>query len=197
MTAFFTGAVLALQSYNGFSRFNAEGSIPIVVVLSLTRELGPVLGGLMVAARVGASIAAEIGTMKVTEQISAMKTLSVNPMRYIVAPRIFAGIFAMPLLVLIADIIGILGGYVISVHYLGFSSGSYLKNTFQYLNISDINSGLIKAAIFGFFITTISSFNGYNAFGGAEGVGRATTNAVVSSSILILLLNYFITSVLF
>jgi len=196
-TAIFTGAVLALQSYNGFSRFNAESSIPIVVILSITRELGPVLSGLMIAARVGSSIAAEIGTMKVTEQIDALKTLSIDVYKYIITPRILAGILTMPFLVIIADIIGVLGGYLVSVHYLHFASGVYLKNTFQYLSFSDINCGLIKALVFGFIITSISCFNGYNAQGGAHEVGKVTINSVVFSSIMILLMNYFITSLLF
>lgn len=197
LTAIFTGAVLALQSYNGFSRFNAESSIATVVVLSITRELGPVLGGLMFAARVGSSIAAEIGAMCVTEQINALKTLSVNPMRYVVVPRIMAGILCLPILVTIADIIGVMGGYIVSVHHLGFSSGVYIKNTVNFLEFSDFMSGIIKAFVFGFIVTAISCFNGYNASGGAEGVGRVTINSVVSSAIAIFFLNYIITSLLF
>ncbi len=197
LTAIFTGAVLALQSYNGFARFNAESSIATVVVLSITRELGPVLGGLMFAARVGSSIAAEIGAMRVTEQISAMKTLSVSPMRYIIAPRMLAGIFCLPILVIIADIIGVMGGYIIAVHHLNFASGVYIKNTIAFLTFSDVMSGVIKAVVFGFVVTGISCYNGYNASGGAEGVGRVTINSVVSSAIAIFFLNYIITSLLF
>lgn len=193
LTAIFSGAVLALQSYSGFSRFNAESTIATVVVLSITRELGPVLAGLMVAGRVGASMAAEIGTMKVTEQIDALSTLSTNPMKYLVAPRIIAGILMLPFLVLIADIIGVMGGYLVSVHELNFSAGSYLRNTFEYLETIDVVSGLTKAAVFGFIITTFGCYWGYNSKGGAEGVGIATTNAVVSASIMILIMNYVIT----
>ncbi|NBV06916.1 MAG: ABC transporter permease [Proteobacteria bacterium] len=197
LTAIFSGAVLALQSYSGFSRFNAESTIATVVVLSITRELGPVLAGLMVAGRVGASMAAEIGTMKVTEQIDALRTLSTNPLKYLVAPRVIAGVLMMPLLVLIADIIGVMGGYLVSVHALGFSPGPYLANTFKFLENIDVVSGLTKSAFFGFVISIMGCYFGYNSKGGAEGVGIATTNAVVSASIVILLLNYIITGIFF
>lgn len=193
LTAIFSGAVLALQSYSGFSRFNAESTIATVVALSVTRELGPVFAGLMVAGRVGASMAAEIGTMRVTEQIDALSTLSTNPFKYLVAPRVIAGILMLPCLVVVADIIGIMGGYLVSVHNLGFSSGPYIRNTFEFLETIDVVSGLVKAIFFGFIVTIMGCFWGYNSKGGAEGVGIATTNAVVSSSIVILLANYFIT----
>jgi phospholipid/cholesterol/gamma-HCH transport system permease protein len=193
LTAIFSGAVLALQSYSGFSRFNAESTIATVVVLSITRELGPVLAGLMVAGRVGASMAAEIGTMRVSEQIDALTTLSTNPFKYLVAPRIIAAVLMLPLLVLIADIIGVMGGYLVSVYELGFSSGPYLRSTFEFLEVMDVISGLTKAAFFGFIIASMGCYWGYHSKGGAEGVGTATTNAVVSSSISILLINYIIT----
>lgn len=193
LTAIFSGAVLALQSYSGFSRFNAESTIATVVVLSITRELGPVLAGLMVAGRVGASMAAEIGTMKVTEQIDALRTLSTNPFNYLVAPRLIAGVLMLPFLVLIADIIGVMGGYLVSVHSLGFAPGPYISNSFKFLESIDVISGLVKAAFFGFVISIMGCYFGYNSRGGAEGVGIATTNAVVSASIMILLLNYLIT----
>ncbi len=197
LTAIFTGAVLALQSYTGFSRFNAESSIASVVVLSITRELGPVLAGLMLAGRVGASIAAEIGTMKVTEQIDALYTLNTDPFKYLVLPRVLAGIIVLPLLVIVADIIGVFGGYLVSIYKLDFNAYSYLKSTFEYLERPDVTSGLIKAAFFGFIVTTMGCYHGYYSKGGAQGVGIATTNAVVSASILILLSNYIITGVLF
>jgi phospholipid/cholesterol/gamma-HCH transport system permease protein len=197
LTAIFTGAVLALQSYSGFSRFSAESSIPTVVVLSITRELGPVLAGLMVAGRIGASFAAEIGTMRVTEQIDALVTLSTNPFKYLVFPRLLAGLLMLPFLVLTADIIGVFGGYVVSVNKLGFSPGPYLKNTLDFLEVRDVVSGLVKAAAFGFLISLMGCYHGYHSKGGAQGVGAATTNAVVSASILILLFNYFITSLFF
>ena len=197
LTAIFTGAVLALQSYSGFSRFSAESSIPIVVVLSITRELGPVLAGLMVAGRIGAAIAAEIGTMRVSEQIDALTTLSTNPYKYLVFPRLIAGLLMMPCLVLVADIIGVMGGYMVSVHKLGFSAGPYITNTLKLLEFKDVFSGLVKAAAFGFIISLMGCYHGYHSRGGAQGVGAATTNAVVSASILILLSNYFITELFF
>lgn len=197
LTALFTGMVLALQSYTGFSRFNAENAIASVVVLSITRELGPVLGGLMVAGRIGASIAAEIGTMRVTEQIDALISLSTSPQKYLIAPRLLAGVLMLPLLVIVADTIGILGGYIISVYRLDFNSASYLKQTFDFMHVEDVVSGLIKAAVFGFIIALMGCYHGFNSQGGAEGVGKATTQAVVSSSILILIANYFLTSLLF
>jgi phospholipid/cholesterol/gamma-HCH transport system permease protein len=197
LTAIFSGAVLALQSYSGFSRFNAESTIATVVVLSITRELGPVLAGLMVAGRVGASIAAEIGLMRVTEQIDALRTLSANPIKYLVVPRLIASVIVLPILVLIADIIGVMGGYLVSVHSLGFSAGPYIANTFKFLEVIDVVSGLVKAGCFGFLIAVMGCYYGYNSAGGAQGVGAATTNAVVSSSIFILLSNYLITFIFF
>jgi len=197
LTAIFTGMVLALQSYTGFSRFSAEGAVATVVVLSMTRELGPVLAGLMVAGRVGASMAAEIGTMRVIEQIDALTTLSTNPIQYLVVPRLIAGVLMMPILVLIADIIGVLGGYLVSVYQLGFNPGNYLQKTLQYLEPQDVTSGLIKAAAFGLIISLMGCYHGYYSARGAEGVGRATTNAVVGSSILILCMNYALTAILF
>jgi len=197
LTALFTGMVLALQSYTGFSRFNAENVIANVVVLSMTRELGPVLAGLMVSGRIGAAMAAEIGTMRVTEQIDALTTLSTNPQKYLIAPRLLAGITMLPLLVLVADSIGVFGGYIVSVYRLGFNPALYLKQTFDFMEVQDVTSGLIKAAFFGFIIALMGCYHGFNSKGGAQGVGKATTYAVVSSSILILITNYLLTSLLF
>ncbi len=197
LTALFTGMVLALQSYTGFSRFGAESAIASVVVLSVTRELGPVLAGLMVSGRAGAAIAAELGTMRVTDQIDALSTLSTEPMKYLVAPRLLAATIALPLLVVLADILGVMGGYLVGVYKLGFSSGGYLNSTFTNLQTQDVVSGLIKAAVFGFIIALMGCFNGYRSRGGAQGVGAATTAAVVSASILILALDYVLTQVLF
>ncbi|MCB9988213.1 MAG: ABC transporter permease [Rhodospirillales bacterium] len=197
MTALFTGMVLALQSYTGFTRFNAEGAIAGVVVLSVTRELAPVLAGLMVAGRIGAAIAAEIGTMRVTEQIDALTTLSVNPFKYLIAPRIIAGVLMLPALVLTGDIIGVFGGYVVSIYSLGFSPGSYLTQTWDVLEKMDVMSGLYKAAVFGLIVSLMGCYHGFNSGRGAQGVGAATTNAVVSASILILIFNYILTQVFF
>ena len=197
LTAIFTGMVLALQSYTGFSRFNAESAVATVVVLSMTRELGPVIAGLMVAGRVGAAMAAEIGTMRVTDQIDALTTLSTNPLRYLVLPRLVAGLLTLPVLVLVADIIGVFGGYLVSTYKLGFAPASYLTHTEQYLETMDVVSGLIKAGVFGFIVALMGCYHGYNSRGGAEGVGQATTHAVVSASILILLSNYLLTEAFF
>ncbi len=197
MTAIFTGMVLALQSYTGFTRFNAESAIAGVVALSVTRELAPVLAGLMVAGRIGASIAAEIGTMRVTEQIDALTTLSVNPYKYLIVPRLIAGTLMLPALVLIADIIGIYGGYIVSIYTLGFSEGSYLTQTWNILEPNDVISGLVKASVFGFIVTMMGCYHGFNSGRGAQGVGAATTYAVVSASILILVFNFLLTKVFF
>lgn len=197
LTAFFTGMVLALQSYTGFSRFNAESAIASVVVLSMTRELGPVLAGLMISGRIGAAMAAEIGTMRVTEQLDALTTLSTNPQKYLIMPRLLAGVTMLPLLVIVADVVGVFGGYIVSVYRLGFNPASYIKQTFDFVEMGDLTSGLIKAAVFGFIISLMGCYHGFNSKGGAEGVGKATTYAVVSSSILILVANYFLTALLF
>jgi phospholipid/cholesterol/gamma-HCH transport system permease protein len=197
MTALFTGMVLALQSFTGFARFNAEGAVASVVALSVTRELAPVLAGLMVAGRIGASMAAEIGTMKVTEQLDALRTLSTNPFQYLVGPRLLAGTIMLPLLVVIADIIGIFGGYMVGVYKLNFNAATYLKQTWDFLQFMDVVSGLAKAAVFGFIVALMGCYHGYNSGRGAQGVGRATTNAVVASSILILIFNYLLTQAFF
>jgi phospholipid/cholesterol/gamma-HCH transport system permease protein len=196
ITATFTGMVLALQGYTGFKRFSAEGLVGTVVALSMTRELGPVLTGLIVAGRAGAAMAAELGTMKVTEQIDALATLAVNPIQYLVTPRFIAGIVMLPLLTVFSDFIGIAGGYFISVNILGANAGVYLRRTTQYLQMEDIYGGLLKAAVFGGIIAGVSCYKGFQAEGGAEGVGRATTGAVVVSEMLILISNYFVTAFL-
>ena len=197
LTTLFSGMVLALQSYTGFARFSAEDTVATVVVLSVTRELGPVLAGLMVAGRIGASMAAEIGTMRVTDQIEALDTLSTRPMQYLVGPRIVAGTICLPFLVLVGDLIGVFGGYLVGVYRLGFNPSVYLSRTLEFLEFSDVTLGLIKAAVFGFLIALMGCYHGYHSSRGAEGVGRATTNAVVSSSILILIANYIVTALFF
>ncbi len=197
LTAVFSGAVIALQSFTGFSRFNAESAIAGVVVLSVVRELGPVLAGLMVAGRMGAAMAAEIGTMRVTDQIDALGTLSTNPMKYLVAPRLLAGVLALPLLVVVADILGVFGGFLVSTAKLGFNPSSYLASTFQILTTNDVVAGLAKAAVFGFLVALMGCYHGYNSRGGAQGVGSATTGAVVSASILILMFDYVLTELFF
>jgi phospholipid/cholesterol/gamma-HCH transport system permease protein len=197
LTAFFTGGVLALQIYIGGNRYGAEAIVPQIVVLGITRELGPVIAGLMGAGRVAAAIAAELGTMRVTEQIDALTTLATNPMKYLVVPRLVAAVISMPFLVAIADSIGVFGGYVVATQSLHFTGSTYLKNTADFVTYGDVTSGLIKAAFFGFIIALMGCYNGFHSKGGAQGVGSATTNAVVSASILILAANYALTSLLF
>ncbi len=197
LTAFFTGAVLCLQIFIGGNRYGAEAFVPQIVVLGITRELGPVIAGLMVAGRVAAAIAAELGTMRVTEQIDALTTLSTNPLKYLVVPRVVAAVITMPMLVAIADSIGVFGGYVVGTESLGFNGAVYLKNTADFVTRGDVVSGLVKAAVFGFIIALMGCYHGFNSKGGAQGVGTATTNAVVSASILILSANYVLTSVFF
>jgi phospholipid/cholesterol/gamma-HCH transport system permease protein len=197
ITAAFTGMVLALQSHTGFKRFGAETMVGTVVALSVTRELGPVLTGLMVSGRVGSAMAAELGTMRVTEQIDALYTLATNPVKYLIVPRFLAAIIMLPILVIFADVIGILGGYLVSVQILGTNPTLYVRRTWNYLEFNDLYSGLLKAIFFGMIMATISCYHGFSAQGGAEGVGRATTKAVVLSSLAILISNYFITAFLF
>lgn len=197
LTTLFTGGALALQIFAGGARFNAESVVPSIVAIGMVRELGPVLGGLMVAGRVSASIAAEIGTMRVTEQIDALSTLSTNPMKYLVVPRLIAAVIALPLLVLIGDIIGVMGGFMVGVGRLDFNAATYIKTTADFLTTADVVSGLVKAAVFGFILALMGCYQGYHSQRGAQGVGRATTNAVVSASVLIFAANYILTEVFF
>jgi phospholipid/cholesterol/gamma-HCH transport system permease protein len=197
LTALFTGGALALQIYAGGARFNAESVVPSIVAIGMVRELGPVLGGLMVAGRVAASIAAEIGTMKVTEQIDALVTLSTHPMKYLTVPRVVAAVLTVPVLVAIGDVIGIMGGFLVGVTRLDFNAAAYMTNTLDFLETFDVVSGLLKAAVFGFIVALMGCYHGMNSGRGAQGVGRATTNAVVSASIMILASNYLLTEVFF
>ncbi len=197
LTTLFTGGALALQIYAGGARFSAEAVVPSIVAIGMVRELGPVFAGLMVAARVASSIAAEIGTMKVTEQIDALVTLSTHPMKYLTVPRVLAATLAVPVLVAVGDSIGIFGGYLVGVNRLGFNPTNYLVNTSQYLERWDIISGLIKGAAFGFIVAVSGCYFGMNSARGAQGVGRATKSAVVTASVLILGANYLLTEVFF
>lgn len=195
--AMFTGMVLAIQTYTGFKRFNAENFMGTVVALSITRELGPVLTGLIVAGRAGAAMAAELGTMRVTEQIDALVTLATNPIKYLVVPRFLAGFLMLPLLTAVADFIGIIGGYLIAVHLLDANPVIYIRMTTKYVELNDIYGGLLKAGVFGIIISTVSCYKGFYTQGGAEGVGKATTGAVVLSMMLVLIANYFLAALLF
>jgi phospholipid/cholesterol/gamma-HCH transport system permease protein len=194
LTAVFIGAALALNIYTGGARFNAEQFVPNIVVLGITRELGPVLAGLMLAGRVSAGLAAEIGTMRVTEQIDALSTLSTDPMRFLIAPRLVAAVATFPILVLVADIIGVMGGYLVGIGALGFNGAIYLRNTLDFVEATDVALGLVKAAAFGFIVAVMGCYFGFRSSGGALGVGRAATNAVVVATVLILAANFIITS---
>ena len=197
LTALFTGSALAQQIYIGGSRFNAASTVPAVTVIGIVRELGPVLGGLMVAGRVSSAMAAELGTMRVTEQIDALATLRTDPFRWLIVPRVTAAVIVMPFLVLVSNALGVMGGWAIATQRLGFNSGNYLSTTLKYLKWDDVASSMVKAAVFGFIIALMGCYHGFNSSGGAAGVGRATTNAVVTAFILILLSNLIITVIVF
>ncbi|MFN3642730.1 MAG: MlaE family ABC transporter permease [Gemmobacter sp.] len=197
LTALFTGGALALQIYSGGARFSAEAVVPSIVAIGMVRELGPVLGGLMVAARVASSVAAELGTMKVTEQIDALVTLSTNPMKYLVVPRVLAATLAVPVLVGVGDVIGIMGGFIVGITRLDFNAAAYLKNTIDFLEFWDVASGIVKGAVFGFIVALIGCWYGMNSGRGAQGVGRATKTAVVGASVLIFAANYILTEAFF
>jgi len=196
MTAIFTGAALALNIYQGSLLLNAEAFLPQILGVSIVRELGPVLAALMVAGRCSSAMAAEIGTMRVTEQIDAMSTLAVDPFKYLIAPRILATTLALPILVLIADIIGVYGGYLVAVYALDFTPQMYIRQLADFLTVADVTSGLWKAAVFGFLISVMGCYYGYTSRGGAGGVGSSTRTAVVAAAVAVLASNYFMTSLL-
>jgi phospholipid/cholesterol/gamma-HCH transport system permease protein len=197
LTGAFTGMVLALQSYYGFKKFGSEGLVGATVALSMTRELGPVLTSLMVAGRAGSAMAAELGTMRVTEQIDALTAMALNPIKYLVTPRIIAAFFMLPVLTVISDFIGIIGGYLVGVKLLVINEGAYIDKMIKFVELNDIYNGLIKSAVFGVILSIVSCYKGFYAKGGAEGVGRATTEAVVASSVTILVTDYILTSFMF
>jgi phospholipid/cholesterol/gamma-HCH transport system permease protein len=196
LTGFSTGLALALQTYIGFRRFHIEDFIGTVVALGMTRELGPVLTGLMVVGRSGSAMAAEIGTMKITEQIDALRTLCIDPFQYLIVPRMLAGAFILPFLSVFSMLFGIGGGCLYCVYVLGVSPEAYFSGIHQFVDLSDINGGLIKSSCFGFIASWIGTYNGYRTSGGARGVGIATTSSVVAASILILVANYFLSALL-
>lgn len=197
MTTLFTGMVMALQTFNGFQRVHAENFVGSVVALAMVRELSPVLVGLMVTGRVGSSMAAEIGTMRVTEQIDALEALATEPVHYLFVPRVIAGITMLPLLTILGDALGIYGGYLIAVRLMGANPILYDENTWKFLELHDVWTGVVKAAVFGLILTLTGCTKGYFTRGGAEGVGRATTSAVVTSSLIILLSDFFLTKIMF
>ena len=197
LTGAFTGMVLALQSYYGFRKFGSEGLVGATVALSMTRELGPVLTSLMVTGRAGSAMAAELGTMRVTEQIDALTVMALNPIKYLVTPRIIAAFLMLPLLTVIADFVGIIGGYLVGVKLLGINEGAYIDKMIKFVELNDIYNGLVKAAVFGIILSIVSCYKGFYTKGGAEGVGKATTEAVVVSSVTILVTDYILTSFMF
>ncbi len=197
LTAMFTGMVMALQTFSVLARFNAEGYVGSIVALSMVRELAPVLGALMIAGRCGSAMGAELGAMRVTEQIDALEVLATNPVHYLVVPRVWATTLMMPLLIVLADALGIAGGYLVAVGLFGANPVTYIESSFQFMELSDVTSGLIKAAVFGFLVALISCQKGLDTGGGAEGVGRATTRAVVLASIAVLISDFFLTKILF
>lgn len=194
LTGLFTGMVLALQMYEAMRQFSAESVVGGVVALSITKELGPVLTALMVNSRAGSAIAAELGTMRVTEQIDALDSMAVNPVQYLISPRIFSGVIMLPFLTMIADFIGVIGGYLIAVLLLGLDHGLYVAKVIDFVELPDLLGGLLKSAVFGLILTFVGCYKGFYTHGGAEGVGNATTQAVVVAAVLILAADYLITS---
>lgn len=197
LASIFIGGVLALQTFSGTSRFSAESAVPVVVIVSMTREIAPVMVGLLVSGKLSSMYAAELGSMKVGGQIDALVTLSVKPFDYLVKPRVFSVLLAMPLLVMIADIMGIVSGFIVSVSNFGFSPGAYIDRSITYLTSTDIWCGVIKACAFGLITGFIGCFKGLNVSGGSEEVGYAVTKSVVLSSVFIFIINYFITELFF
>jgi phospholipid/cholesterol/gamma-HCH transport system permease protein len=197
LTGTFTGMVMTLQGYHGFRLFSAESLVGSTVALSMTRELGPVLTSLMVTARAGSAMAAELGTMRVTEQIDALSVMAANPIKHLIVPRVIASVLMLPLLTVIANFVGIAGSYFVGVDLLDINRGDFVSNIYKMLELNDIYSGLVKAAFFGLVLSVVGCYKGFNTTGGAEGVGRATTQAVVISSITILVSDYFLTAIMF
>jgi phospholipid/cholesterol/gamma-HCH transport system permease protein len=197
LTGAFTGMVLTLQSYYAMSKFGAEALLGPAVALSLIRELGPVTSALMVTGRAGSALAAEIGIMRISEQIDALEVMALNPYRYLIVPNILAGIISFPLMASIFNVVGIYGGYLVGVQLLGVSEGGYFGEMITFINMEEIQNGLYKSLSFGLIVTWICCYKGFYATYGAEGVSKATTEAVVTSSVMILVWDYFLTSVLF
>ena len=197
LTGAFTGMVLALQSFHATRSFGAETMVGVAVALSMTRELGPVLTSFMVTGRAGSAMAAEIGTMRVTEQIDALSAMAVNPIKYLIVPRVLASIVVVPMLTVIADFVGIIGGYFTGVIILRINAGAYVANMEKFVELNDIYHGIIKAAVFGLILSVIGCYKGYTTTGGAEGVGKATTQSVVLATVTILMANYLLTAAMF
>jgi phospholipid/cholesterol/gamma-HCH transport system permease protein len=197
LTGIFTGGVLAFQAYHGFRQFSAESLVGSTVALAMTRELGPVLTSLMVTGRAGSAMAAELGTMRVTEQIDALYAMATNPIKYLVVPRVIAGVLVLPVLTIISDFVGIIGGYLVGVGLLKINSGIYVAKMIQLVELDDIFNGLIKSVCFGLILSLVGCYKGFYTTGGAQGVGRSTTHSVVISSVSILISDYFLTAAMF
>ncbi|MBW8874180.1 MAG: ABC transporter permease [Acidobacteria bacterium] len=197
LTALFTGMVLALQTFSVLNRFKAQDFVGSLVALSMVRELSAVLSGLIVAGRAGSAMGAELGTMRVTEQIDALEVMATDPVHYLAVPRVWASTIMLPLLVIMGNGVGILGGYLVAVVLMGANPVSYLDRTFQFMDLNDLVSGVVKASVFGFLLAAIGCQQGFYTTGGAEGVGRSTTAAVVVASIAILISDFFLTRLLF
>lgn len=196
LTAAFTGMVLGLQGYYSLRKFGAEAALGSAVALSMIRELGPVLAALMVTARAGSAMTAEIGIMRITEQIDALDTMAINPLQYLVSPKLVAGLIGVPLLVAIFDVVGIYGGYLVGVELLGVNAGSYWSSIESAVEWKDVYGGILKSISFGLIVSWVCCYKGYYTRMSAEGLGTATTEAVVLTSVLILVWDYFLTSVL-
>ncbi len=197
LTGSFTGMVFAFQSYIGFHKFGADQLVGTVVALAMARELGPVLSAIMVAARAGSAITAEIGTMKVTEQVDALNAMAVDPVHYLFVPRILAGLIVMPMLNAVTVFFGIVGGYLVSIKVLGINKTLYLDYMYTYIDFEDFANGMIKSVVFGGVVTLVGCYKGFMTRGGAEGVGRATTESVVMACVLILIFDYILTAFMF
>ncbi|HIC08656.1 MAG TPA: MlaE family lipid ABC transporter permease subunit [Aquificales bacterium] len=197
VTSFFSGGVIVVETYSTFHRFNAESLLGAVVAISMARELGPVLTALMVVARVGSAMTAQIGTMKVTEQIDALRVLAVNPIRYLVSPRLAAATLSLPLLTILADVVGIFGGWFVAVKLFGVNDYLFWQKMRDIVELHDFLGGLYKATVFGFLIAAVACYFGFSTKGGAEGVGRATTTSVVVASMLVLIVDYFLSALIF
>lgn len=196
LTATFTGMVLALQGYYTLRKFGSEGLLGSAVALSMIRELGPVLAALMVTARAGSAMTAEIGIMRITEQIDALETMAISPLQFLIAPKVLAGVLSVPLLVALFDVVGIYGGYLVGVELLGVSAGAYWNSIESAVEWKDVYGGILKSLSFGLIISWICCYKGFTTTMSAEGLGRATTQAVVMSAVFILIWDYFLTSVL-
>ena len=197
VTSFFSGGVIVVETYSTFHRFNAEYLLGAVVAISMARELGPVLTALMVVARVGSAMTAQIGTMKITEQIDALRVLAVNPIRYLATPRVVAATLSLPLLTIVADVVGIFGGWFVAVKIFGVNDYLFWQKMRDIVELHDFLGGLYKATVFGFLIAVVSCYFGFATKGGTEGVGKATTTSVVTSSMLVLIVDYFLSALIF